>query len=126
MSWVFFLKIFLNDIYKCPGKPGAFLLIKFIPFKKIAVDLFGFCKTRLFTYKMKNKFLTFLAAATFYSACTFGQGGGSKFTEVWAPEPVKVKPGKINTDAPSDAIILFDGKNLNEWVSIKGTTQPVK
>jgi Domain of Unknown Function (DUF1080) len=75
---------------------------------------------------MKNKFLTLLAAATFYSACTFGQGGDPKLTEVWAPEPVKVKPGKINTDAPSDAIILFDGKNLEEWVSTKDTSQPAK
>ncbi|MGC6432017.1 MAG: 3-keto-disaccharide hydrolase [Jejuia sp.] len=31
------------------------------------------------------------------------------------PEPKKVIPGKINTQAPSDAIILFDGKDFNQW-----------
>jgi hypothetical protein len=32
-------------------------------------------------------------------------------TEVWSPEPKVVTPGANCTDAPSDAIILFDGKN---------------
>lgn len=37
-------------------------------------------------------------------------------TEVWTPEPVRVTPGSA-TVAPSDAIVLFDGKDLREWVS---------
>src|ERR1700754_4563032 len=37
-------------------------------------------------------------------------------TEIWTPEPKVVTPGKNLSDAPSDAIILFDGKNLDEWV----------
>lgn len=37
-------------------------------------------------------------------------------TEVWTPEPKVVTPGATCGDAPSDAIILFDGKNLDEWV----------
>ena len=40
-------------------------------------------------------------------------------TEVWQPEPKVVTPGVQNTSAPSDAIILFDGKNLDEWVQNK-------
>ncbi len=75
---------------------------------------------------MKSRFLKLTATATFYSAFAFGQGGNPKLTEVWAPEPVKVTPGKTNNDAPSDAIVLFDGKNLDEWVSTKDTTQPAK
>jgi len=46
-------------------------------------------------------------------------------TEVYEPTPVKVTPGEKNT-APSDAIILFDGKNLNNWVSTKDTTASAK
>ncbi|MCG8309512.1 MAG: DUF1080 domain-containing protein [Cytophagales bacterium] len=42
-----------------------------------------------------------------------------KLTEVWEPVPAKVTPGENNA-APSDAIILFDGKDLNEWVNSKG------
>jgi hypothetical protein len=36
-------------------------------------------------------------------------------TERWAPVPAKVQPG-IGAAPPSDAIILFDGRNLNEWI----------
>jgi hypothetical protein len=38
-------------------------------------------------------------------------------SEVWQPEPKVVTPGATCAAAPSDAIILFDGKNLDEWVS---------
>jgi hypothetical protein len=43
-------------------------------------------------------------------------------TEVWQPEPKVVTPGATNADAPSDAIVLFDGKNLDEWVSAQDHT----
>ena len=38
-------------------------------------------------------------------------------TEIWQPEPKIVTPGATDSAPPSDAIILFDGKNLDEWVS---------
>lgn len=41
-----------------------------------------------------------------------------ELTEVWEPEPRVVTPGNASK-APSDAIILFDGKNLDEWVAAK-------
>jgi hypothetical protein len=31
------------------------------------------------------------------------------------PEVTKIEPGIIDSDHPSDAIILFNGKDLNEW-----------
>ena len=40
-------------------------------------------------------------------------------TEIWSPEPKVVTPGTACGEAPSDAIILFDGKNQDEWVSVK-------
>jgi hypothetical protein len=43
-------------------------------------------------------------------------------TEVWEPVPPVVTPGATNDAAPSDAIVLFDGKNLDEWVSVKDKT----
>lgn len=36
-------------------------------------------------------------------------------TEAWEPVPKIVTPGKDNS-APSDAIVLFDGKNLDKWL----------
>ena len=37
-------------------------------------------------------------------------------TEWYFPEPAKVAPG-VGTKPPSDAIILFDGTNLDKWES---------
>jgi hypothetical protein len=42
-----------------------------------------------------------------------------KVTEVWEPEPKVVTPGN-NGAPPSDAIILFDGKDLSNWVDLNG------
>jgi len=52
---------------------------------------------------------------------SFSQQGDPKLTEFYSPVPPVVTPGKTCGDAPSDAIILFDGKNLDEWRSVKDT-----
>jgi len=43
-------------------------------------------------------------------------------TEIYSPVPPKVTPGAAFRDAPSDAIILFDGKNLDQWVNSKDSS----
>ena len=44
-------------------------------------------------------------------------------TEFYSPVPQVVTPGKSCGNAPSDAIILFDGKNLSQWVLADDTTK---
>jgi hypothetical protein len=46
-------------------------------------------------------------------------GADPKATEQWAPVPPVVSPGPTDGSAPSDAIILFDGRNLDQWVATK-------
>jgi Domain of Unknown Function (DUF1080) len=41
-------------------------------------------------------------------------------TEVWSPVPPKVEPAAVIGQPPSDAIVLFNGKDLSNWESIKG------
>jgi len=42
-------------------------------------------------------------------------------TEVWEPVPPVVDPGPgpVSAAAPSDAVILFGGSSLDEWVSVR-------
>lgn len=47
-------------------------------------------------------------------------------TEVWDPVPKVVTPGATCGAPPSDAIILFDGKNLDNWVSAKDASSPAQ
>jgi len=42
-------------------------------------------------------------------------------TEIWEPEIKIIQPGVANSDAPSDAIVLFNGTELNsEWTDVQG------
>lgn len=54
------------------------------------------------------------------------QTGKPEDTEYWSPVPAVVTPAKNVGDAPSDAIILFDGKNLDEWVATNDSTSAHK
>ena len=62
------------------------------------------------------------------SACVFMVNAQAKHedTEVYTPVPKVVTPGKAFADAPSDAIVLFGSKNLDQWVSTDDRTKPAE
>jgi len=43
-----------------------------------------------------------------------------ELTEFWSPVPPKVAPGRLPGDAPSDATLLFNGRDLSGWESVNG------
>lgn len=67
---------------------------------------------------MKATFLL-TAALSSLAAFSLAQSKDPKATEVWTPVPASVSAASAPTGAPSDAIILFDGRNLDEWVTVK-------
>jgi hypothetical protein len=47
-----------------------------------------------------------------------------EMTEIWEPEVKIITPATKLGDAPSDAIVLFDGKNMDQWESQKEVAKP--
>ena len=72
---------------------------------------------------MKIKKICLIFGAVLIGANSFAQEIDPKLTEFYSPVPPVVTPGKTTADAPSDAIILFDGKNLNQWVSTEDNSK---
>ncbi len=54
------------------------------------------------------------AAAALGMMSAFARQKEYKSGIVW-PEPALVTPGKADSDPPSDATVLFDGKDLSKW-----------
>ncbi len=64
----------------------------------------------------------FVISLFFLSFSLSGYSQEPKDTEDWSRKPETVTPGKKNKP-PSDAIILFDGKDFSKWTSAKGEVQ---
>ncbi len=60
-----------------------------------------------------KKFFILLISSCF--ALNFVHAQKPEDTEFYTPVPKIVTPGKTDAEPPSDAIVLFDGKNLDLW-----------
>ena len=60
-----------------------------------------------------------LGAFVVLPAAAQSSAGDPKATEQWTPVPAVVSPGVREVAPPSDAIVLFDGRNLDAWVASK-------
>lgn len=61
--------------------------------------------------------LAFLATGGLLAATSAQAQTKPEDTEVWKPTPPVVAPAVAPGGAPSDAIVLFDGRDLGQWVS---------
>lgn len=80
---------------------------------------------------MNTKRLMLLAGVGLLSTATFAQEKTPppmkpEATEFYTPVPPKITPGTQNNLPPSDAIVLFDGSNLNGFVSAKNGSSPAE
>lgn len=65
--------------------------------------------------------LSFVCMIGMVHGQTAPRQGDPKLTEYWEPVVRVVTPGKAASDAPSDAIVLFDGKNTDAWEAKNGS-----
>lgn len=70
---------------------------------------------------MRLVFLFFLITSIASAQYSDRNALDPKVTEYYEPKAPKITPGTNAGEAPSDAIILFDGKNLDEWTSLDGS-----
>ena len=65
--------------------------------------------------------LALLPAAAMAQTPTFPtQEPKPELTEFWSPVPPKVEPGAALGQPPSDATMLFNGRDLSGWESVNG------
>ena len=85
--------------------------------------------TRIFFHEKRTRIAGCLPRSLAFISQALAQPEPNKqtpeSTEIWEPVPPVVTPGTFSantsgTTPPSDAIVLFDGKNTDQWVAIKG------
>lgn len=69
---------------------------------------------------MKNRIFVFIVFCIFLMPDLMAQD--AKLTEDWSRKPEIIKPGKKNKP-PSDAIILFNGKDFSMWTGRDGVAK---
>src|SRR5688572_27962903 len=64
--------------------------------------------------------LLVLLVTTSFAQTTPREQLDPKVTELWDLKPKKINAGANPGEAPSDAVVLFGGKDLSEWTTLDG------
>lgn len=67
---------------------------------------------------MNKKIVSGIVAMAIATTASYAQQGDPRATEYYSPVPKVVTPGETCGNAPSDAIVLFDGTSLGEWEAV--------
>ncbi|MEX0614253.1 MAG: DUF1080 domain-containing protein, partial [Pirellulales bacterium] len=62
----------------------------------------------------KRSYITVILALMCLASCGLAQDAEYLTGIKWSEPPI-VTPGKTNADPPSDAVVLFNGKDLSAW-----------
>lgn len=73
---------------------------------------------------MMIKRLHALMLASLAAGALTAQAQKPEDTEQWTPVPKPVAAAKASGQPPADAVVLFDGDNLDQWISVKDSTKP--
>lgn len=106
-----------------PGVPAFYLttgIFNFAFLRHLIPDSLNLAYISSKYCNMKSKIISGLAFVLFTVTTQAQEKGDPKATEVWEPEPAVITP-VVNNKPPSDAIVLFDGKNLSKWETSKNT-----
>ncbi|WP_026880536.1 3-keto-disaccharide hydrolase [Hymenobacter norwichensis] len=73
---------------------------------------------------MKSAVFALSSLLSFSAMAQTPQTGKPEDTEVWKPVPKVVTATGVFTPPPSDAVVLFNGKDLSQWVSVEDRNKP--
>lgn len=79
-----------------------------------------FIKQIIMKSNNKSYFLLLATIAIAFTSKSQNRSGDPALTEVWTPVPTIIQPGKTASDAPSDAIVLFNGKDFSSFTADQG------
>ena len=102
----------INDIKSGTIDPNAIEKIDVYKGKE-AIKLYG--------AKAKNGVVVITSSPIIKGSTRWREALDPAVTEIWEPRVKKVTPGVKAGEAPSDAIVLFDGKDLSNFVSFDGS-----
>ena len=76
-----------------------------------------------FTTNMKRLVIVTAVLLTSSYVCFSQSKAKPEETEYYSPVPPVVSTGASFAVPPSDAIVLFDGKNIDQWINSKDSTR---